>query len=125
MIPLTWFIGGLAGIALVASAAGYMTGYSKGYGARGVKCDAQITQIINDAEAAKRKLQDDINDASIAYESLRSERSVQTQRTINTIREIYKDVEVAASCEPPAVAIGVLNSEVLSANAAATGKSVR
>jgi len=125
MIPLTWFIGGLAGIALIASAAGYMTGYSKGYSARGVKCEAQVAQIVNDAEAAKRKFQDEINDTSIAYEALRSERIVRTQRTINTVREIYKNVEVAASCEPPAAAIGVLNTEVLSANAAATGKSVR
>lgn len=123
MVPVSYILAAIAGTALIASATGYMTGYSKGYKAMEVKCSAQIDAIAKDAAKEKQRLEDDIADASIAFENLRTERSATSERITNTIREIYKNVEVPSRCEPPADALGLLDDQIRRANAVASGKS--
>lgn len=66
---------------------------------------------------------------TLADQSLQLETVTQSLRTTErrdreTIREIFRNVEVPAECAAPAGAVSLLNNAVRDANAAATGKLV-
>lgn len=78
-------------------------------------------QAKYDREA--RKQADALAAASLRYEQLAQTIRASERTDRETIREIYKNVQVASNCAVPDAAVGVLNNAVTRANAAASGQS--
>lgn len=103
------------GAAIVASA------YS-GWKVRDWQCDAAMAKAERAAAVNADKMRDNIASSSFAYEELASEIASRHTDGFNTIREIYRDVKVPSDCALPDSAVGLLNSRIGIANAAASGK---
>lgn len=100
-----------------------LVGLFAGWSIRDWKADADTLAAYERADKLRDEMQAKIDAGSVKYEDWRSvatERSIETR---NTIREIYRDVEVPADCAPPAAAASVLQERVGAANAATTGQS--
>jgi hypothetical protein len=100
-----------------------LVGLFAGWSIRDWKADADTLAAYERADKLRDEMQAKIDAGSVKYEDWRSgatERSIETR---NTIREIYRNVEVPADCAPPPAAASVLQERVGAANAAATGQS--
>jgi len=121
MIPPTWLVGGVVALTLISGLGGFSTGYN-------VRSNKAKVEAAEMAEAS-RKLEDELRaqvaELSTKYEDASSSVVYAGTRTVNTIREIYRDVEVPAVCVPPADAVGLLNLQIERANTAASGKPSR
>lgn len=111
-----WLYGG-AGALLVGALAGWTV--------RDWKADSDEAEAKEQAFTQYRALTDELADQSLAYEALAQSLRLEERRDRETIREIYRNVEVPAECAAPAGAVSVLNNAVDRANAAATGQPVR
>ena len=112
--PLTGYIG--AG-ALVAGLLG-------GWTVRDWKADSDEAKAKDAAFTQYRALSDALADQSLAYEVLAQSLRAGERADRETIREVYRNVEVSPSCAVPDAVVGVLNNAVERANAATTGKPV-
>lgn len=110
-------------LVLYGAGAALLVGLFAGWSIRDWKADADTLAAYERADKLRDDMQAKIDAGSVRYEDWRSgatERSIETR---NTIREIYRNVEVPADCAPPAAATSVLKERVGAANAAATGQS--
>lgn len=98
--------------------------FAGGYHVRDLQAKAQLAHELQLEQAARAKVEEQLNVTSGKYEAERA-RTAQVQvARVNTIREVYRDTPAAPpSCAVPATAVGVLVGAVQDANAAASGQS--
>lgn len=118
MIGLPYIALGSAAAILVSGA----IGYGLGYDARDDRAKVEAAKIQNAMIEKEREMGAELSALSGKYEELRQQREAVREKTVNTIREVYRNVEVPAVCEPPRDAQRLLDLEVQFANAAASGK---
>lgn len=106
-----------------ASIAVALAGFAGGWVVRDWKADAEALKAVERLIAEKDRMQTKVDAASAKYEEMRANLEPGKIETRNTIREIYRDVEVPAQCAAPADTVGVLQSARDAANAAASGQS--
>lgn len=111
---------------LVAYGAGaaLLVGVFAGWSVRDWKADSDQLELT---EAAHKAELDAIRATNLSSEQL--EQALATLRpqaieTRNTIREVYRDVEVPAECAVPAAGRSVLEAARQRANAAAAGEPI-
>jgi hypothetical protein len=107
-----------------AAAGALITGTLAGWTVRDWKADSEVLKAEGKAFKQYTALTEALADQSLALEytvqSIRA--SERTDR--ETIREIYRNVEVPADCAVPNAAVSLLDNAIRDANAAATGKPV-
>lgn len=111
-------------LVLYGSGAALLVGLLGGWTVRDWKADADQLQAMEAANRQREKLQAKIDGASTGYEDWRGGAETTNIETRNTIREIYRNVEVPSDCAVPPAGVGVLQGRVAGVNAAATGKPV-
>lgn len=99
-----------------------MIGLFAGWSVRDWKADADTLAAYVRTDQLREKMQAKIDAPSRTYEDWRADAEVSRIETRNTVREIYRDVEVPAACDVPASARGLLENRVTGANAAAAGE---
>lgn len=115
LIPKHW--------CLIGMAACLIAGFAGGWTVRDWKADsAALAQTVR-AEKERDRLMNKADAASESYEALRAEMTPAHTETRNTIREIYRNVEVPADCRIPDDAGRMLEAARIRANAAVTGQS--
>jgi hypothetical protein len=114
MIPLWGYIGSGA---LLAGALG-------GWTVRDWKADSDELKAEEKAFTQYQALTEALADASLSYEALAQGIRANERTDRETIREIYRNVQVPAECAVPAAGVSVLDNAVREANAATTGKPV-
>jgi hypothetical protein len=110
-------------ILVYASIAVATAGFAGGWAVRSWKADAELKASYERLIAEKDRMQTKVDAASAKYEETRANLEPGKIETRNTIREIYRDVEVPAQCAAPVATVGVLQSARDRANAAAAGQS--
>lgn len=105
-----------------ASLAAVIAGFASGWAVRDWKADADQLKTIRQAEIMREKMQAKTDNLAAKYEQWRADLEPGRIESRNTIREIYRDVEVPAECAAPAGVIGLLNSATDKANAASSGE---
>lgn len=101
-----------------------VVGLFAGWSVRDWKADADALAAVVRADQLRKEMQAKIDGASTGYEDWRGGAETTNIETRNTIREIYRNVEVPSDCAVPPAGVGVLQGRVASVNAAATGQPV-
>jgi len=109
---------------LYASAAALLLGLFGGWSVRDWKADADQLKEVQKREDVREKMQDKIDARATEYEQTRADNMSARVETTNTIREVYRNVEVPAVCAAPDAVVGVLDRAVDRANSEAAGKPV-
>lgn len=117
MIPLSW--------AAVATGVALAVGALSGWGLAARLHAGEVARAQAEATRRVEDIRTRLDAKSADYEALRAKANVSRERGVNTIREVYREVQVPAECAPPAAAVGVLDAAVAAANAAATGEPGR
>lgn len=105
---------GAIGALLVGSVAGWTV--------RDWRADSEQLALVRQAEIDRQRMQRSVEDQAAAFELLRASSQAAAIEERNTIREIYRNVEVAADCAVPADAVSVLDQARRRANAATAGQ---
>lgn len=116
MILPPWVYAAAGGGALLA-------GFLGGWTVRDWKADSDEAKAKEQAFTQYRALTETLADQSLAYEVLAQSLRAGERRDRETIREVYRNVEVSPSCAAPDAVVGVLNNAVERANAAKAGQS--
>lgn len=114
LIPPQFLIGGAA----VAIIAGFLGGWT----ARDWKADAEAGRAAKALLDAKDAAQKRADEAASQFEALRQTIEPARTETRNTIREVYRNVEVPADCAIRPDAAGLLEAARQRANAIAAGQ---
>jgi hypothetical protein len=114
MIPIWGYI---SGGALLAGALG-------GWTIRDWKADSDQLKAETKAQTEYVAAVQMLADQSLAYEVLAQSIRASERTDRETIREVYRNVQVPANCAAPAAVVSVLDNAVARANAAATGQPV-
>jgi hypothetical protein len=104
-------------IALTVSLA---AGGAAGYKLRDMQAKSEAVSALDAANRKSAKLQDALNKVSTDYENFKANSNVVRETRTNTVREIYRNVEVDPGCAPVPAAVGVLDAAISSANSAAS-----
>lgn len=115
-IPVTWCLAG----ALAASVAAFGAGWQ----VRAWRCDAALSEALQQAEKQRAALQAQVELQSTNYEGERADASVDHTTRETTIRTIYRDIAVPADCAVPDAARSVLQGAIDRANARSAGEPV-
>ena len=116
MGPINPFMGYVAAGALVI-------GIAAGWKVKDWQCDAAYAKALEKAEKQRKELQGKIDDISTVYQIERDKADVVVAGQTRTVREIYKTLPaVPVDCAVDVRVLGMLESSVSNANAAATGK---
>jgi len=116
MVPSNPIFAYVAGGALVI-------GLAAGWKVRDWQCDAAYAKALEKAEKKRKELQGKVDEISSLYETERNKADVVVSEKTREIREIYRDLPpVPVDCAPDARVIGLLESGVGDANAAASSK---
>lgn len=107
---------------LYASIAAVVVGSAGGWVVRDWKADSDTLAMQVKNEKIVEQLRAKVDSNATAYENTRATLEPNRVETRNTIREIYRNVEVPAVCAPPESVTSLLNSARLHANSAATGE---
>lgn len=99
-----------------------LLGLLGGWTVRDWKADSDAVKALERAREAERKALAAVGQPSERFEELMANLRQSEIITRNTIREIYRDVEVPANCAVPAAGVGLLEASRARANAAATGQ---
>ena len=105
-----------------AGAGALLVGAISGWTVRDWKADSELLEAENKAQAEYVAAVQMLADQSLAYEALAQSIRASERTDRETIREIFRDVEVPTVCAAPDGAVGVLNNAVNRANAAASGE---
>jgi hypothetical protein len=112
MIPFTAYIGGGA----------LLLGVLGGWTVRDWKADSDKLEAEQKAFTQYTALTEALADQSLSYEILAQGLRASERRDRETIREIYRNVQVPAECAVPAGAVSLLDNAIRDANAAAAGE---
>lgn len=99
-----------------------LVGVLGGWTVRDWKADSDQLSALERANKAEKAAIAATYKPASEYERVLSDLRPREIETRNTIREVYRDVEVPADCAVPAAAVSVLDDARLRANAAATGQ---
>lgn len=113
-IPLSAYIG----------AGALLTGLLGGWTVRDWKADSDEAKAKDRAFTQYQAMTEALADQSLVLEYTVQSLRAGERRDRETIREIYRNVEVPADCAVPAAGVSLLNNALDRANAAATGKPV-
>lgn len=102
LTPITGYVA--AGAILIGAIGGWTV--------RDYKADADMAKIERQLREAQDKQRALADKASSEYERGKAERTTETQRTQDKIREVYRDIEVPANCEPPSDALRLLDEAI-------------
>lgn len=109
-------------LAYVAGGA-LIIGVSAGWKVRDWQCDAAYAKALEKAEKQRKELQGKVDEVSTLYETERNKADVVVAGKTREIREIYRDLPpVPVDCAPDPRVIGLLESGISDANAAASSK---
>ena len=109
-------------LVLYTAGGALLVGALGGWTARDWKADSDQLAAIERANAAEKAAIAAVYKPSDAYEQVMADLRPREVQTRNTIREVYRDVEVPADCAVPDAGVGVLDDARVRANAAATGE---
>jgi len=113
-----WLVYGI-GIALVL---GLLIGVGAGWSVRDWKADADQLRQAEAARKAEKAASIAVLQPSVQFEKILSDLRPAQIETRNTIREVYRNVQVPAECAVPLAGVGVLEAARQRANTAATGE---
>ena len=111
------------GVMLAIIITAFFIGGVTGCSGRDMQAKAEAAKALAEASKKTAKLQDDLNKVSSEYEGFKANSGGQQTIRTNTIKEIYRDVEVDPGCAPASAAVSVLDAAVASANSAAASQS--
>lgn len=106
------------------AAAALLLGLATGWSVRDWKADSDQLAAVERANKAEQAAIAAVNAPSENLERLLASLRPQAIESRNTIREVYRDVEVPTDCAVPAAGVGVLEATRLRANAATSGEPV-
>ena len=109
-------------LALYAGAGALLIGLAAGWSVRDWKADADALRAVEAANKAQQAAVAAVDTSSTKLETVVAELQPLEIETRNTIREVYRNVEVPADCAVPAAGVRLLDDARLNANAAATGE---
>jgi hypothetical protein len=110
MIPISAYIGGGA----------LLMGVLGGWTVRDWKADSDEAKAERKAFTQYTALTEALADQSLAYEYTVQDLRSGERRDRETIREIYRNVEIPAECAVPADAVSLLDNAIRDANASAS-----
>jgi len=117
MLPFNPIMGYVAVGALVVGAAA-------GWTIKDWQCDSAYSKALEKAEKQRQQMQGKIDEASFIYQAARDQADVVVAGERETIREIYKTLPaVPTDCTPDPRIVGLLESGINRANAAASSES--
>lgn len=109
-------------LVLYTAGGALLVGALGGWTVRDWKADSDQLAAVERASKAEKAAIAAVYQPSTDYEQVLANLRPREIQTRNTIREVYRDVEVPTDCAVPAAAVGVLNDARLRANAAASGQ---
>jgi ribosomal 50S subunit-associated protein YjgA (DUF615 family) len=107
---------------LYGGAGALLAGALAGWTVRDWKADSDALKAEEKAQTEYVAAVQMLADQSLAYEALAQTIRASERTDRETIREIYRNVQVPANCAAPAAAVSLLDNAVRDANAAAAGK---
>lgn len=107
---------------LYAGAGALLIGLATGWSVRDWKADADALRAVEAANKAQQAAVAAVDTSSTKLETVVAELQPLEIETRNTIREVYRNVEVPADCAVPAAGVRLLDDARLNANAAAAGE---
>ena len=109
---------------LYGTAAALALGLVTGWTVRDWKADSEALAAAHDAQQAQQRALAAVNKPAEHFETVVADIKPLEIETRNTIREVYRNVEVPADCTVPAAGVSVLEAARKHANAAAAGEPV-
>lgn len=109
-------------VVFYSALAALLLGLASGWTARDWKADSDQLATVERAHKAELKAATVVDKSAVDFEKLLADLRPHEIETRNTIREVYRDVEVPAACAVPAAAVVLLDDARQRANAAATGE---
>lgn len=110
-------------VVLYALGGALIIGAASGYKVRDWQCDAAYSKALEKAQEQRQQMQGKIDEVSTLYQVERDKADVVVAGERETIREIYKTLPAAPdSCVPDVRIVGLLESGVSRANAAAASE---
>lgn len=109
-------------VILYSAGAALLLGLAAGWSARDWKADADQLAAVAKAHKAELAAAKAVAAPSADLEAILADLRPNAIETRNTIREVYRNVEVPTDCAVPAAGVGLLNGARDRANAAATGE---
>lgn len=99
-----------------------LLGVATGWTVRDWKADSDALAAADAARKAQERALAAVNKPAEHFETVVAELKPLEIETRNTIREVYRNVEVPADCAVPAAGVSLLEAARLNANAAAAGE---
>lgn len=109
-------------IMLYTAGGSVLLGVALGWTVRDWKADSDALDAVEASHKAQIELLDVVAEPSADLENTIANLRTTETETRNTIKEVYRNVEVPANCAVPADAVRVLVDAVRDANAAAAGE---
>lgn len=109
-------------ILATGGAGALLVGAFGGWTVRDWKADSDALRAEKRAQTEYVAAVQMLADQSLAYEALAQSLRASERTDRETIREIYRNVQVPANCAAPDAAVSLLDNAVRDANAAASGK---
>lgn len=109
---------------LYSAAGALLIGLATGWSVRDWKADSDQLAAIERANKAEKAAIAAVNAPSQKLEDVLADLRPAQIESRNTIREVYRDVQVPTDCAVPAAGVGVLEAARQRANAAASGEPV-
>lgn len=107
---------------LYAAGGALLVGVITGWGIRDWKADADALRAVEAAAKAQDAAVAAVSKSSALFENLAAGMQPLEVKTRNTIREVYRNVEVPADCAVPDAGVRLLDDARVNANAAASGE---
>jgi len=101
----------------ILCAAALLLGLGGGYKLRDYQAAAKELKLAEAAATAKEQADAKMSAIATEYEEFRTAALEQRGQDTQTIREIYRNVEVSPDCAPLPAVVGVLNAAIDRANA--------
>lgn len=109
-------------LALYASAGAMLIGLFAGWTVRDWKADSDALVAVEKGERQETRMEQIVDAASARFEQFREAEAPASVERRDTIREIYRNVEVPVECAAPPAIVGMLTDSRDRANAAAAGQ---
>lgn len=103
-------------------AACLLLGFLGGWNVRDWKSDSDALKAVQKADKERERLTIKADAAAASYEAVRAKLGPIQHETRNTVREIYRDVQIPGGCAAPDAVRGLLQERVDSVNAVTSGE---